>query len=93
MLNALGIDPKNLEFDFKREWLFFQESRVKKFLAVWIEKEIASAYIALENVSPTELGKLQGAVSQLKKVKNLVEKKFVDEPMKDVLAFLESKER
>lgn len=91
MLNALGVDPKNLKFDFKNDWLFFQEGRVKKFLVVWLEREIHNAQNALENVAPADLGKAQGVLSQTRKLKNLVEKKFADDPLKDVLAYLESK--
>jgi hypothetical protein len=92
-LNALGIDSKNLEFDFRRDWLFFQDSRVKKFLVCWLQKELNEAHRVLENVVPADLGKAQGTVAQIKKMLNLVEKKFCDESLKEVLTYLDAEER
>jgi hypothetical protein len=91
-LNALGIDPA-LTHDFKREWLFFQSSPVKKFLVCWLEKELGDAHRVLENVAPEGFGKAQGIVVEIKKMLNLVELKFCDDPLKDLLAYLEKKER
>lgn len=90
-MNALGIDPKNLSFEFKRDWQQFQGSRVQKFLVFWLEKELKDSRSALENVTPADLGKAQGVVAQIKKVKNLLERPFCDEPLKEVVAFLESR--
>ena len=91
-MNCLGIDPENF-FDFKRDWLFFQESKVRQFIALWLEKELDLVQRALESVPPDELGHMQGAACQIRKMKNLVEKKFADEPLKEILAYLDSKER
>jgi hypothetical protein len=92
MVHALGVDPKNF-FDFKRDWLFFQEGKVRQFLAVWLEKELDNALRSLESAPPADIGRLQGAALQIRKMKTLVDKKFCDEPLKEILAYLDSKER
>ena len=89
-MNALDIDPKNLAFDFKRDWMLFSESRVKKFLVAWLQKELRDARCALENVEPDDLGLVQGNVSRIKKMLNLVERPYCpEEALKEVLAYLE----
>ena len=71
-MNELGIDAGNL-YDFRRDWLLFTESRVKKFLVAWLQKELASQARILENVSPDDLRKAQGSIATLRRVVNIVE--------------------
>ena len=61
-MNVLDVDPKNLAYDFRRDWKLFQDGRVKKFLAAWLQKELKEARGALEYVAPENLGKSQGIV-------------------------------
>lgn len=86
----LGIDPKNLSFEFKRDWQTFSESRVKKFLVAWLRKELENAMRALENVAPADLGKQQGIVIEIRRMLNLVQQPhYPDEAMREVIVFLE----
>ena len=90
-MNELGIDGNNF-YDFRRDWLLFTESRVKKFLVAWLQKELASQARILENVSPDDLGKTQGSVAAIRRMINMVERRHCEEPVKEVLAFLDKKE-
>ena len=90
-MNELGIDGNNF-YDFRRDWHLFAESRVKKFLVAWLQKELASQARILENVSPDDLGKAQGSIATLRRVVNIVERKHCEEPVKEVLAYLDKKE-
>ena len=90
-MHELDIDAGNL-YDFRRDWLLFTESRVKKFLVAWLQKELASQARILENVSPDDLGKTQGSVAAIRRMINLVERRHCEEPVKEVLAFLDKKE-
>lgn len=93
-MNALGFDPKNLEFDFKRDWNGFQGSRMKLFLVAWLQKELRESWRVLESVSPADLGKSQGAIVEIKKMLNLIERPhYPDDVMKDVLTFIEKKDK
>lgn len=89
-MNALGIDPKNLEYDFKRDWNQFQSSRLKQFIIAWLQKEVRETWRVLESVSPADLGKAQGAMLEARKMLNLIERPHCpDDVMKEVVAFLE----
>ena len=90
-MHELDIDAGNL-YDFRRDWLLFTESRVKKFLVAWLQKELASQARILENVSPDDLGKTQGSVAAIRRMINMVERRHCEEPVKEVLAFLDKKE-
>ena len=90
-MNELGIDAGNL-YDFRRDWHLFAESRVQKFLVAWLQKELASQARILENVSPDDLGKTQGSVAAIRRMINMVERRHCEEPVKEVLAFLDKKE-
>ena len=90
-MNELGIDAGNL-YDFRRDWHLFAESRVQKFLVAWLQKELASQARILENVSPDDLGKAQGSVAAIRRMINMVERKHCEEPVKEVLAYLDKKE-
>ena len=90
-MHELDIDAGNL-YDFRRDWLLFTESRVKKFLVAWLQKELASQARILENVSPDDLGKTQGSIAALRRVVSMIERKHCEEPVKEVLAFLDKKE-
>ena len=90
-MHELDIDAGNL-YDFRRDWLLFTESRVKKFLVAWLQKELASQARILENVSPDDLGKTQGSVAAIRRMINMVERKHCEEPVKEVLAYLDKKE-
>ena len=90
-MHELDIDAGNL-YDFRRDWLLFTESRVKKFLVAWLQKELASQARILENVSPDDLGKAQGSIATLRRVVNMVERRHCEEPVKEVLAYLDKKE-
>ena len=90
-MNELGIDGNNF-YDFRRDWHLFSESRVQKFLVAWLQKELASQARILENVSPDDLGKTQGSVAAIRRMINMVERKHCEEPVKEVLAFLDKKE-
>ena len=91
-MNALGLDPKNIGYEFRREWQSFQSGRIKPFFVAFLNKELADARRVLENVSPQDLGKTQGIVFQLKKTLNLVEQPHSpDEVLKQVLDFLEER--
>ena len=90
-MNELNIDAGNL-YDFRRDWHLFAESRVQKFLVAWLQKELASQARILENVSPDDLRKAQGSIATLRRMINLVERRFCEEPVKEVLAFLDKKE-
>ena len=90
-MNELGIDGNNF-YDFRRDWHLFAESRVQKFLVAWLQKELASQARILENVSPDDLGKTQGSVAAIRRMINMVERKHCEEPVKEVLAFLDKKE-
>ena len=90
-MNELGIDAGNL-FDFRRDWLVFSGSRVQKFLVAWLQKELASQARILENVSPDDLGKTQGSIAAIRRMINMVERKHCEEPVKEVLAYLDKKE-
>lgn len=93
-MNALGVDPKNLEFDFKRDWNHFQSSRIKLFLVAYLQKELGNCQRAMESVSPAELGNAQGAAGQIRRMLNLVERPHCpDDAMKEVIAFLEKKDK
>lgn len=92
-MNALGIDPKNLEYEFKKDWHQFQGSRVKLFLVAYLQKQLKVWWCALENVSPGELGKAQGAITEVKRMLALVERPHCPEDtMREVIAFLEKDE-
>ena len=90
-MNELGIDGNNF-YDFRRDWHLFAESRVQKFLVAWLQKELASQARILENVSPDDLGKTQGSVAAIRRMINMVERRHCEEPVKEVLAFLDKKE-
>ena len=90
-MNELGIDGNNF-YDFRRDWHLFSESRVQKFLVAWLQKELASQARIIENVSPDDLGKTQGSVAAIRRMINMVERKHCEEPVKEVLAFLDKKE-
>lgn len=90
-MNELGIDGNNF-YDFRRDWHLFSESRVQKFLVAWLQKELASQARILENVSPDDLGKTQGSVAAIRRMINLVERRHCEEPVKEVIAFLDKKE-
>ena len=90
-MHELDIDAGNL-YDFRRDWLLFTESRVKKFLVAWLQKELASQARILENVSPDDLRKAQGSIATIRRMINLVERRHCEEPVKEVLAFLDKKE-
>ena len=90
-MNELGIDGNNF-YDFRRDWHLFSESRVQKFLVAWLQKELASQARILENVSPDDLGKTQGSVAAIRRMINMVERKHCEEPVKEVLAYLDKKE-
>ena len=90
-MNELGIDGNNF-YDFRRDWHLFSESRVQKFLVAWLQKELASQARILENVSPDDLGKTQGSVAAIRRMINMVERRHCEEPVKEVLAFLDKKE-
>ena len=90
-MHELDIDAGNL-YDFRRDWLLFTESRVKKFLVAWLQKELASQARILENVSPDDLGKTQGSIAAIRRMINMVERRHCEEPVKEVLAFLDKKE-
>ena len=90
-MHELDIDAGNL-YDFRRDWLLFTESRVKKFLVAWLQKELASQARILENVSPDDLGKTQGSVAAIRRMINMVERKHCEESVKEVIAFLDKKE-
>ena len=90
-MNELGIDGNNF-YDFRRDWHLFSESRVQKFLVAWLQKELASQARILENVSPDDLGKAQGSVAAIRRMINLVERRHCEEPVKEVIAFLDKKE-
>jgi hypothetical protein len=91
-MNALGIDPKNLGYEFRNDWRGFQTSRIKQFLVAWLQKELASQARILENVSPDDLRKAQGSIATLRRMINMVERRHCEEPVKEVLAFLDKKE-
>ena len=90
-MNELGIDGNNF-YDFRRDWHLFSESRVQKFLVAWLQKELASQARILENVSPDDLGKTQGSVAAIRRMINMVERRHCEEPVKEVIAFLDKKE-
>jgi hypothetical protein len=90
-MNELDIDGNNF-YDFRRDWHLFSESRVQKFLVAWLQKELASQARILENVSPDDLGKTQGSVAAIRRMINLVERRHCEEPVKEVIAFLDKKE-
>lgn len=90
-MNELGIDGNNF-YDFRRDWHLFAESRVQKFLVAWLQKELASQARILENVSPDDLGKTQGSIAAIRRMINMVERKHCEEPVKEVLAYLDKKE-
>jgi hypothetical protein len=90
-MNELDIDGNNF-YDFRRDWHLFSESRVQKFLVAWLQKELASQARILENVSPDDLGKTQGSVAAIRRMINMVERKHCEEPVKEVLAYLDKKE-
>ena len=90
-MNELDIDGNNF-YDFRRDWHLFSESRVQKFLVAWLQKELASQARILENVSPDDLGKTQGSVAAIRRMINMVERRHCEEPVKEVLAFLDKKE-
>ena len=90
-MNELNIDADNF-YDFRRDWHLFAESRVQKFLVAWLKKELASQARILENVSPDDLGKTQGSVAAIRRMINMVERRHCEEPVKEVLAFLDKKE-
>jgi hypothetical protein len=93
ILNALGIDPKNLSFDFKRDWHLFSESRVKLFLVTWLRRELRSSWQLMENVAPADLGKAQGAIFEIKKMLNVLEcQQCPDTALREVITFLEKKD-
>ena len=92
-MNALGIDPKNLGYEFRNDWRGFQNSRIKQFLVAWLQKELASQARILENVSPDDLRKAQGSIATLRRVVNIVEQPHCpDEALKEVLDYLDKKE-
>lgn len=93
-MNALGIDPKNLEFDFKRDWHQFQGNRVKLFLVAYLQKQLRNWWRALENLPPAELGNAQGAVAEIRRMLNLLERPHApDDVMREVVEFLEKKDK
>jgi hypothetical protein len=65
MLNALDIDPKNLEFDFGRDWTTFQSGRVCTFLALFLQMQIGKLCRALETAATLEdMKELQGQIAE-----------------------------
>lgn len=89
-VNILEIDPKNFSFEFGRDWATFRDSRVKKFLVVYLEKEIYELHLALENTAQEETRRLQGALKEARKILSLIDRPFSDDAtMKDILAFLQ----
>ena len=76
MLNALDIDPQNLEFDFGRDWLAFQNGRVCTFLIFFLQMQIGKLCRALE-AAPTfeDVKELQGRISSLE----LKERRWTEE--------------
>ena len=90
-VNPIGVDPKNLRFDFNPEWASFRDGRIRKFLSCWLEMRIARLQLALENVKPEDLLKVQGGIAELKVARDLVNCPFANEPLKEVITFLEKK--
>jgi hypothetical protein len=89
-VNVLNIDPKNLTYAFRKDWFEFSDSRVKKFLVAWLRRELKNSRLTLESVSPADLGKAQGIVSEIKKMLHLVEQPHCpDDALREVVTFLE----
>lgn len=87
----LDIDPANLEFDFERHWKMFADSNgrvIRQFFLAWLDKRYHELHRRMENCSSDELPKLQGAIDELKKFKELVSRDHPVETVKEVIAHL-----
>ena len=85
-MEDLGIDLKNLAFDFGREWGFFREARVKKFLALYLRRRIELHHLALEQGATIEaLKTCQGAVMEAKHLLSILDCADVSAQVKDIV--------
>lgn len=62
-MNDLGIDLQNFKFDFARDWNFFRQGKVKRFLALYLQNQIELWRMKLERSSTfDEVKEAQGAI-------------------------------
>jgi hypothetical protein len=85
-MNDLGIDPKNFRYDFGRDWTMFQETRVAKFLVLYLRREIEQARTALERATTFEDVRLQqGAINEARHLLTILKSPNVISQVNDVL--------
>jgi hypothetical protein len=89
-MNALGVDPHNLKFDFERDWCAFRDAKVKRFLALYLRKRIYAHRLNLESAAPEKLGEVQGQIREAKQLLAVIEQAFITEQLTEVLKFLET---
>lgn len=88
-VNPLDIDPKNLAFDFKKDWLQFRDSRVQKFLVLRLKRHLANQHLQMEICPSEQFTKLQGAAAQLKEMVALLQLDDVTDQLKQTIEYIE----
>jgi len=89
-MNDLGIDPHNFKFDFGRDWTLFRDSRVRKFLVLYLQRQVELGRSDLENSStPDDLRVAQGGIRANRHMLTLLGMLQVEEKVKEVITFIE----
>lgn len=84
-------DPQALKRDVETNWRVFSDSPIRCFLSLWVERGIRDAQQSLEKVSSENLGRVQGSVEQLRRLKTLLETRDVTDTLRPIITELEAK--
>lgn len=65
-------------------WPVFRDGHVRRFLFLWIERQIARLGLRLETVNEEDLKNVQGQIAGLRSVCELLNKTVIDTTVKEL---------
>ena len=85
-MNDLGIDLENFKFDFARDWNFFRQGKVKRFLVMHLQHQIELWRTKLERAATLEdVKEAQGEIGAHRHTLALLENAQVMSQVNEVL--------
>lgn len=70
--------------DAVRHWPVFRDGNVRRFLILWIEKQIATLGTRLEKISEHELKTVQGQIAGLRMLRTVLDKTNIETEIADL---------
>ena len=87
--STLGFNTSDLAGEgLSRRWLIHRDSSLGKFMVIFMEKRISELQMTLEVCLPGEVQKVQGQLSEARKLKGFLSQPDISDEVKTVAVFL-----